>query len=107
MPLKSGDSDEVIKKNIAELIKAGHKPDQAEAIAYKNAGRDAETETYLDVLNQAKKMENDAIAIGLKLIAMAPQTDIDKLVEITGDENDHDRIYTEILQRYQGGDNSE
>ena len=37
MPLKKGSSREVIEANIAELIKAGHEPKQAEAIAYKEA----------------------------------------------------------------------
>jgi len=40
MPLKSGKSEKVIGENIAELIRAGHKPDQAAAIAYKEAGED-------------------------------------------------------------------
>lgn len=40
MPLKSGSSEAVISANIAELIRAGHKPAQAEAIAYKQAGKD-------------------------------------------------------------------
>ena len=39
MPLKPGSSHEVISANIAELIKAGHEPKQAEAIAYKEAGQ--------------------------------------------------------------------
>ena len=34
MPLKTGNSKEIISANIAELIRAGHKPDQAAAIAY-------------------------------------------------------------------------
>lgn len=38
MPLKSGKSKSTIEANIAELIKAGHDPDQAAAIAYKKAG---------------------------------------------------------------------
>lgn len=37
MPLKSGKSKSTIEANIAELIRAGHDPDQAEAIAYKKA----------------------------------------------------------------------
>jgi len=37
MPLKQGSSKETISKNIAELIKSGHEPDQATAIAYKEA----------------------------------------------------------------------
>lgn len=37
MPLKKGSSREVIEANIKELIAAGHEPDQAEAIAYKEA----------------------------------------------------------------------
>lgn len=40
MPLAKGSSKSVISANIAELIKAGHKPSQAAAIAYKEAGED-------------------------------------------------------------------
>jgi uncharacterized protein len=40
MPLKSGSSKSVISSNIEELINAGHKPSQAAAIAYKQAGED-------------------------------------------------------------------
>jgi hypothetical protein len=38
MPLKKGSSKETIEANIAELIKAGHDPKQAAAIAYREAG---------------------------------------------------------------------
>lgn len=38
MPLQKGSSQETISKNIEELINAGHSPDQAKAIAYKEAG---------------------------------------------------------------------
>ena len=58
-------------------------------------------ETYFDVLKQAQAMENDAIAIGLKLLSMAPEQDLQQLIEITNDENDHDRIYAAILSRCQ------
>jgi len=37
MPLKSGTSKAVISANIAELIRAGHKRDQAVAIAFDHA----------------------------------------------------------------------
>lgn len=39
MPLKKGSSKATISKNIAEMIKAGHKPAQAIAAAYSNAGK--------------------------------------------------------------------
>lgn len=39
MPLAKGKSKDVISANIAELIRSGHKPDQAAAIAYKEAGK--------------------------------------------------------------------
>lgn len=39
MPLKKGSSQKVISANIAELIRAGHPPAQAAAIAYKEAGK--------------------------------------------------------------------
>jgi len=38
MPLKKGSSKEIIQANIEELIAAGHSPEQAAAIAYKEAG---------------------------------------------------------------------
>ena len=40
MPLESGSSQEVISRNIAEMIRAGHPPKQAEAAAYANARGD-------------------------------------------------------------------
>lgn len=39
MPLKKGNSKKTISYNIAEMIKAGHKPSQAIAAAYSNAGK--------------------------------------------------------------------
>ncbi len=49
MPLHSGSSNAVIASNIAELVRSGHKPDQAEAIAYREAGetRDDEESTRI------------------------------------------------------------
>ncbi|GAC1042268.1 DUF2213 domain-containing protein [Rhizobium sp. No.120] len=38
MPLQAGSSQATISANIAELVRAGHKPDQAAAIAYREAG---------------------------------------------------------------------
>jgi hypothetical protein len=48
MPLKSGSSQETISANIGELIKAGHSKEQAAAIAYKEAGKEAKDATPLD-----------------------------------------------------------
>lgn len=57
--------------------------------------------TYVQTLQQAQQAENDAIAIGLNLLTMCPQTDIAQIAEITNDENDHDRIYSQLLSKYQ------
>lgn len=109
MPLIEGYGKKSISANIGKEIAAGKDPKQAAAIAYsvarkvkKESGEDdaGQEETYLDVLQQAKAMENDAIAIGLKLLTLAPPEDIDRLVEITNDENDHSKIYDSILIRY-------
>ncbi|MFJ3048504.1 DUF2213 domain-containing protein [Herbaspirillum chlorophenolicum] len=42
MPLEQGKSEEVVSRNIAELVKAGYPRAQAAAIAYKAAGNDAQ-----------------------------------------------------------------
>lgn len=42
MPLKQGSSQETISANIAELVRAGHPQRQAEAIAYRVAGKSAQ-----------------------------------------------------------------
>ena len=39
MPLKQGSSEKTISENIAELIRSGRSPEQAAAIAYKQAGK--------------------------------------------------------------------
>ncbi len=39
MPLEKGSSQEVIDRNIAEMIHAGHPKDQAIAAAYAEAGK--------------------------------------------------------------------
>ncbi len=49
MPLKKGSSRADIEANIAELIKAGHEPDQAEAIAYRQAGLTRDRYTFADL----------------------------------------------------------
>lgn len=44
MPLENGSSQEIISRNIGELIKAGHPKDQAAAIAYSKAKKSASDE---------------------------------------------------------------
>jgi len=39
MPLKSGKSKATVQGNINEMIRAGYKPNQAVAAAYKKAGK--------------------------------------------------------------------
>jgi uncharacterized protein len=51
MPMQKGSSQETISKNIAELVKAGHDPKQAAAIAYKEAG---EKKNSITVYRKAK-----------------------------------------------------
>ena len=52
MPLKRGSSQATVSANIAELVRAGHKPDQAAAIAYKAAsGKDADESARVPDIN--------------------------------------------------------
>lgn len=60
MPLAKGNSKEIVSKNIAELIKAGHTPEQAAAIAYKEA-RDEGTSRKTDT-NGWDEMEMNPIS---------------------------------------------
>lgn len=41
MPLKSGSSSNIVSSNIKEMIESGHPPKQAEAAAYRKAGKDS------------------------------------------------------------------
>ena len=58
--------------------------------------------SYLEILYKAREMENDAIQVALALDKIAPPQDRKKFIEIANDENDHDRIYAEIIQREEG-----
>lgn len=55
---------------------------------------------YIDLLLKAKRDENNAIQYGLDLAKVAPKEDLAIITEIASDENDHDVLYTELLQKY-------
>lgn len=55
------------------------------------------TAEYLALLRKAQAMENEAITIGLQLLVLAPPEAALRLLEITADENDHDRIYRQLV----------
>lgn len=59
MPLQQGSSQETISANIAELVRSGHDPKQAAAIAYRVAGKD----------RTAKDMKRDDWGILKRLIS--------------------------------------
>lgn len=57
MPLKQGTSQEVISENIAELIRSGHSPEQAAAIAYKSAGKSRDVaKRFYSVANLSERL---------------------------------------------------
>jgi len=58
MPLQQGSSRKVIGENIAELERAGHKPSQAAAIAYKEAGEDEGSILDLTIDTQSARTED-------------------------------------------------
>lgn len=60
---------------------------------------------YYDMLMALKRDENEAIAMQLKAFALADAAgasaeELAVLAEITNDENDHDMIYTKLLEKY-------
>jgi 8-oxo-dGTP pyrophosphatase MutT (NUDIX family) len=50
VPLQPGSSHEAVSANIAELIRAGHEPKQAEAIAYREAGLSKDEEPVAKIV---------------------------------------------------------
>ena len=61
--------------------------------------------SYLEILYMAREMENDAIEVALALDQMASDEDRKKFIEIANDENDHDRIYADIIEREESKNN--
>lgn len=61
MPLEQGSSKEIIGRNIAELIKSGHKKDQAVAIAFKEAGQayDGSYDTMDEGEGSSRQVDNN------------------------------------------------
>ncbi len=61
MPLEKGSSQEIISKNIEELVKAGHPQKQAVAIAMKETGKskDASDIYFKDVVRKRIKLLDD------------------------------------------------
>jgi len=57
--LEDGSSDEVISRNIKELVDSGYPQDQAEAIAYKHAGRAREAKSV-----EATVLQRAAVGFG-------------------------------------------
>lgn len=61
MPLKKGSSEADISANIAELVKAGHPASQAEAIAYRVAGKDSAALARPDYAKDMSPADWDAL----------------------------------------------
>jgi hypothetical protein len=57
MPLEEGSSEEVLQRNIKELIAAGHDSKQAAAIAYKKAGKTSDAASVLHRLSMTDNMD--------------------------------------------------
>lgn len=87
MPLQHGSSQEVISANIAELIRSGHEPKQAEAAAYKMAGKERKAKK-----GKKKLFTSNRIAVHLngkvehKTVKETVQEEFDKLTKKFGPE---------------------
>lgn len=83
MPLQPGSSERVIKDNIAELVKAGRKPAQAAAIAYKQAGKAKDAMHYYTT---ARLSENISLTPeGYMLCIGAPIARVGELNYVAGE----------------------
>lgn len=58
--------------------------------------------SYIEILEKALQMENDAAEINLMLLEKAKPQDREKFIEIANDENDHSLIYQGIISRERG-----
>ncbi len=71
MPLKKGSSQEVISANIKELINAGHSPDQAKAIAYREAGLANDSMVAFDKASARSYDDNGHLIVDSTIITKA------------------------------------
>lgn len=58
--------------------------------------------TYLELLNKALAEEIEAIRLYLACMAMAPESDMNKLLEINADETDHAAIIATLISAQTG-----
>lgn len=65
MPLEKGSSQEVISRNIAELIKSGHSKEQAAAIAYKEAQDESGSARVVDTNGWYEVKDNPLSLVGV------------------------------------------
>lgn len=65
MPLEKGSSQEVISRNIAELIKSGHSKEQAAAIAYKEAQDESGSVRVVDTNGWYEVKDNPLSLVGV------------------------------------------
>lgn len=71
MPLKKGSSQEVISANIKELINAGHSPEQAKAIAYREAGLANDSMVAFDKASARSYDDNGHLIVDSTIITKA------------------------------------
>lgn len=85
MPLEPGSSEKTISHNIAEMIKAGHDPKQAEAAAYSNArktAKDSYSARNYDLNGWPEIKKNPISKVGVfpyKGASIDPSLDRDKI----------------------------
>ena len=95
--MKYKSAPQQVKKTVIDVLPAneetGGMPSEVES--YKGM-------SYEEVIRKALESEKEAIFLGLYAIELAPDKDIKKLIEITNDENDHSKIYQQILDRLGG-----
>lgn len=91
MPLEKGSSKEIISRNIAELIRSGYKPDQAAAIAYKEARDENGSNKVYDINLWPEIPDNPISKVGVYPYSgaqISPELEPDKIYGVLRPEEE-------------------
>ena len=62
---------------------------------------------YIDLLKQALAAETETVRLYVALMALAPEKDVPKFLELNADETDHQAIIADLLLEAASGESAD